>query len=256
MARDWARAAVSLRGLRLAVQFLTRLPVPGVSDFSPLELSRSGVWFPLVGALVGILPALIVVWLTGRATLVAAALALLVWVWLTGALHLDGLGDLADALGASHRDPKRFLTVLSDPHVGAFGVVSIVLALMLKCAALASLHPADAVGLPILTAWARLGPLGWSRWLPPLRPGQGERFAWTPRIGAIIAWTLALLFVSATFAPVLCLGLIALLAWGAWLKTRLGGMTGDCLGAGVEVTEIALVLLLALTGTAGAPLGR
>lgn len=246
---------MSLRGLRLAVQFLTRLPVPGVSEFSPRELSRSGVWFPLVGVIVGILPALLVSF-GGRAPLLAAAVALLVWVWLTGALHLDGLGDLADALAASHRDPKRFLTVLADPHLGTFGVVSIVLALVLKWAALASFHPADTVGLPILTAWARLGPLGWSRWLPPLKPGQGERFAWNPHAGAIVGWAVALLLVSAAFAPVLCLGLLALVAWGVWLKTRLGGMTGDCLGAGVEVTETSLVLLLALAGTAGSPLAR
>jgi adenosylcobinamide-GDP ribazoletransferase len=247
---------MSLRGLRLAVQFLTRLPVPGVNEFSPLELSRSGVWFPLVGAIVGIPPALILMSFGGRAPLLAAALALLVWVWLTGALHLDGLGDLADALAASHRDPRRLLTVLSDPHLGTFGVVSIVLALVLKWAALASLHPADVMGLPVLTAWARLGPLGWSRWLPPLRPGHGERFAWNPRVGAIIAWAVALLLASAVLAPALCLGLLALLAWGVWLKARLGGMTGDCLGAGVEVTEIVLVLVLALVGTTGSPFGR
>ena len=247
---------MSLRGLRLAMQFLTRLPVPAVTDFSSGELSRSGVWFPLVGAVVGILPGLVFVLLAGRATLLAAVLALLAWVWLTGALHLDGLGDLADALAASHRDPKRFLTVLSDPHLGTFGVVSIVLALLLKGAALASLHPADAVGLPILTAWARLGPLGWSRWLRPLKPGQGERFAWSPRVGAIVAWTTALLLASGVFAPVLCLGLVVLLAWGAWLKARVGGMTGDCLGAGVEVTEIVLLVLLALAGTAGSPFSR
>ncbi len=240
---------MSLRGLRLATQFLTRLPVPGVVELAPDELSRSGVWFPVVGAVVGALPAVVLALLESRNAALAAALALLVWIWVTGALHLDGLGDLTDALAAAHRDPKRFLTVLADPHLGAFGVVSIVVSLILKFAAMMSLHPRDAIALPALAAWARLGPLPWSRWLKPLKAGQGERFAWSPSAGAVVAWTVVLTAASALLAPVLCAGPLVLLAWGVWLERRLGGMTGDCLGAGVEVTEVVLLVLVALFGT-------
>src|SRR2546422_5138731 len=123
-----------LRGLRLAAQFFTRLPVPKVGDYSPLELSRSAAWLPLIGAAVGLVVALVVLACSYRSALVAAAAGILAWVWLTGALHLDGLADLVDALAASHRDPQRFLTVLADPHLGAFGAVSVVLVLMLKFA--------------------------------------------------------------------------------------------------------------------------
>jgi adenosylcobinamide-GDP ribazoletransferase len=245
---------VSLRGLRLATQFLTRIPVPGVTELSADELSRSSVWFPIVGAVVGAVPALVWVLCAGRGAPLAAALALLAWVWVTGALHLDGLGDLSDALAASHRDPKRFLTVLVDPHLGTFGVVSIVLTLILKFAAMIGLHPQDALALPLLSAWARLGPLGWSRWLAPLKPGQGERFAWSPHVAGIVIWTIALCIASAAVAPVLCAAPLVLLAWGVWLHARLGGMTGDCLGAGIEVCEVVLLLLLAVAGTAGSPL--
>jgi adenosylcobinamide-GDP ribazoletransferase len=247
---------MSLRGLRLATQFLTRLPVPGVAELGSEELSRSGVWFPIVGAIVGAVPALVLALLASRNAALAAALALLAWVWVTGALHLDGLGDLTDALAAAHRDPKRFLTVLADPHLGTFGVVSVVVTLILKFAAMMSLHPRDAVALPILAAWARLGPLPWSRWLKPLKPGQGERFAWSPSVGAIVVWTVVLSIASGVFAPVLCAGPLALLAWGVWLDRRLGGMTGDCLGAGVEVTEGVLLVLVALVGTTGALLNH
>lgn len=245
---------MSLRGLRLATQFLTRLPVRGVTDFAADELSRSAAWFPIVGGVVGAVPALVLALLGGRSVPLAAALAVLAWVWLTGALHLDGLGDLADALAASHRDPKRFLSVLADPHLGTFGVVSIVLALMLKLVALMSLSPSAALTIPLLAAWARLGPLAWGRWLEPLKPGQGERFGWTPNFGAIVIWTVVLLAASAAVAPVLCVGPLVLLAWGVWLRVRVGGMTGDCLGAGVEVTEVVLLLLLVLVGTAGSAL--
>ena len=252
-------AVVSLRGLKLAAQFLTRLPVSKVDDFSPLELSRSAAWFPLVGTIVGLIITVVVFVCSHRSALLAGVLGVLVWVWLTGALHLDGLADLADALAASHRDPQRFLAVLADPHVGTFGVVAVVLVLMLKAAALAMLAAAPVLGIvsallgvPLILAWARLGPLAWSRWLKPLKAGHGERFAWRLHAGWIAVWTALLLIGSAVISPALCLAPLVIAAWGAWLKVRLGGMTGDCLGAGVEVTEAALLLILALTsGAAG-----
>lgn len=255
---------MTLRGLRLATQFLTRLPVPGVADFSPRELSRSAAWFPVVGLVVGAIVAALVLVCAHRqhATshdigLLGGAISLLAWVWLTGALHLDGLADLTDALAASHRDPKRFLAVLADPHIGAFGVVSIVLVLVIKFAALAVLSATPQqswAAIPLICAWARLGPLAWSRWLPPLKEGHGERFAWKLQTGMVVLWTVLLLAASAALNPALCIAPALLVAWGLWLKKRLGGMTGDCLGAGIEITETVLVLAVALiSGAAGAP---
>ena len=241
-----------LRGLRLATQFLTRLPVPGVADFSPADLARCAAWFPFVGLIVGAIVAALVAVLEPRGPALAGIVGLIAWVWLTGALHLDGLADLADALGAAHRDPNRFLAVLSDPHVGTFGLVSVVLLVLLKAASLAVLGPAALWAVPLIPAWARLGTLGWTLWLKPLKTGQGERFAWQLSRGAVLLWTLVLLAASAALAPALCAAPLVLAAWGGWLRVRLGGMTGDCLGAGVEVTEAALLLLLALTSGAAA----
>jgi len=238
---------VSLRGFRLAVQFLTRLPVPGVADFAPLDLGRCAPWFPFVGLLVGGIVASVTFAVDQRSAALAGIVGVVAWVWLTGALHLDGLADLADALGASHRDPQRFLAVLADPHVGTFGIVSIVLVLMIKAAALALLAPATLWGVPLILAWSRLGTLAWSFWLKPLKAGQGERFAWQFSPGWLVVWTLLLLGASVVVAPVLCCAPLVIAAWGGWLQARLGGMTGDCLGAGVEVTETALLLLAALT---------
>ena len=241
---------MSLRGLRLALQFLTRLPVPGVEDFSSLDLARSAAWFPFVGLVIGIIVALVTFAVGHRSASLAAILGVVAWIWLTGALHLDGLADLADALGASHRDSQRFFAVLSDPHIGTFGIVSIVVVLLLKVAAVALL-PADALlGLPLILAWARLGTLAWGRWLKPLKSGQGSSFAWELPVAWIGIWTLILFAASLAFAPALCAAPVVIAAWGAWLKARLGGMTGDCLGAGVEVTETALLVWLALTSGA------
>jgi adenosylcobinamide-GDP ribazoletransferase len=238
-----------LRGLRLATQFLTRLPVPAIEDFSADELSRSSAWFPVVGLVIGSIVGGVFFVISHRSPALAAALALLAWVWVTGALHLDGLADLTDALAASHRDPQRFLAVLSDPHVGAFGVVSLVLMLILKVTGLAQLSAATCLAFPLIPAWARLGPLAWSRWLAPLKAGHAERFAWHLPVGWIVFWTGVLLAASAALAPVLCLAPLAIAAWGGWLKWRLGGMSGDCLGAGVEITEAVLLYALVLGHT-------
>lgn len=235
-----------MRSLRLATQFLTRLPVRRIEDFSAHDLSRAAVWFPVVGLGVGavtLLPAAFI----GHRPLLTAALGVLLWAWMSGALHLDGLADLTDALAASHRDPERFLAVLSDPHIGTFGAVSVVLVLLVKTAALASVAGFPLYSVVLIPAWARLGPLLWTRWLEPLKPGQGEHFAQHPlHAGWIVAWTIVLLAASVLLAPVLCVAPLAIAGWGYWLKRRIGGMTGDCLGAGIEVCEAVLLVALAL----------
>jgi adenosylcobinamide-GDP ribazoletransferase len=244
---------VKLRGLRLATQFLTRVPVPAVDDFSADELSRSSAWFPFVGLVIGAAVALTLWLIAHRNGALGAALGLLVWVWLTGALHLDGLADLSDALAAAHRDPQKFLTVLADPHLGAFGVISIVLMLILKVTALSQLPTTTStalMALPLIPAWARLGPLAWSRWLKPLKPGHGEKFSSHLNIGWIAFWTTAQLAASVAAAPALCIAPLVIAGWGLWLNWRLGGTTGDCLGAGVEITEVVLLYVLAVFGTA------
>lgn len=223
--------------------------MPSVDDFSEAEMSRSAAWFPLVGLAIGLSLGAVLFVCRHWSVPLAAALALLTWVWLTGALHLDGLADLTDALGAAHRDPQRFLTVLTDPHVGTFGVVSIVLALILKWVGLTQLSGTTVLALALIPAWGRLGPLAWSRWLPPLQPGRGERFAWHLHTSWIVFWSVALLTASAVIAPVLLIGPMVIAAWGAWLHRRLGGVTGDCLGAGVEISEVVLLIALSLAGS-------
>lgn len=234
----------------MATQFLTRVPVPAVEDFSAEEFSRSSAWFPFVGLLLGVTVGAIVFVTAHRSPILAAALGLVAWVWMTGALHLDGLADLSDALAAAHRDSQRFFAVLADPHVGCFGVVSIVLMLILKAAGMIGLSTSMLLAFPLIPAWARLGPLAWSRWLKPLKPGHGERFAGHLHVGWIVFWTVVLLAASVYLAPALCAAPLVIAGWGGWLKWRLGGTTGDCLGAGVEVTEVVLLYVLVLAGSA------
>ena len=232
-----------MRGLILAIQFLTRLPTPAVTDFKPDDLARAAVWFPLVGILLGALLAGAVS-LGGRVDpWLGALLGLLVWVGVTGALHLDGLADLADALGAAHGNRDRLLTVLADPHLGVFGVTALVMQLLLKLVLLMLVAKSGAFwALLLIPAWARLGPLVWAR-LPSIKPGMGERFAWHVSWIGVLLWG-TLLAAASYVAPALLVAPLLLLAWRAWLLARLGGMTGDALGAGVEWVESGLLLVL------------
>jgi adenosylcobinamide-GDP ribazoletransferase len=243
-----------MRGLILAVQFLTRIPTPQVHDFAPEQLARSARWFPVVGALVGAIVAACAVlgarvdpWLGALAGTVA-------WVAVTGALHLDGLADLADALGASHRSRERFLEVLRDPHIGSFGAIALVLALMAKLVLLAVIlrrqpdFAALAVDLALVAAWARLGAVLWSRTLPPLAPGMAERFVWRASRAELALWGAALAVIGAACGrlPLTAAAAVALAAWWLYLRRRVGGMSGDCLGAGVEVSEMLMLLAVAV----------
>jgi adenosylcobinamide-GDP ribazoletransferase len=238
-----------MRGLILAVQFLTRLPTPQVRAFEPADLARSAIWFPLVGALVGVvvggalaLGARVDPWLGALAAVIA-------WVWITGALHLDGLADLADALGAAHGDPARFLEVLKDPRKGTFGVLALVVAVLAKLVLLMlfARHASSVVAtLALIAAWARLGAIAWALALPPLVAGSGERFAWRASWRQVIVWAVLLLAASASLAPALAAAPIALALYGLWLRRRVGGMSGDCLGAGIELCELALLAVALL----------
>ena len=249
----------------LAVQFLTRLPTPQIKDFAPEDLARSAPYFPLVGILLG-------GFVAGAAYVgsmvdpwAGAFLGVLFWTALTGALHLDGLGDLADALGASHANPDRFHEVMKDPHMGAFGAIAVLLQLMAKLIFLMLLCRTDFMWLIVpLIAGARLGPLVWSAFLPVLKSGSpgeigsGERFAWATNPLPIHFWAISLFLFSVFLAPVLLSLLVAIAGWWAYLRLRLGGQTGDCLGAGIELCEsvglASCVVLLSLLPNIGAGL--
>lgn len=240
----------ALRSFILATQFLTRLPTPPVHDFEPEALSKSSGFFPLVGALVGCFVAF-AMWVgTSVDPWIGAVFALSAWVGVTGALHLDGLSDMADAMGAAHRDPSRFHAVLKDPHIGAFGVVTLIVQLLLKLVLLWVIAQENASLLLIpLCAWSRLGPLLWAHYLPVLKPDEndpaasGERFSW--RISPLLIWTWVIgLLASVLLSPAFIFAPAILLAWGLYLHVKLGGQTGDLLGAGIEISETALLFAL------------
>ena len=232
-----------MKGFIIALQFLTRLPTPRVT-VSGDDFPHAMRWFPAVGLVIGIIlsgaayaGALIDPW-TG------ALAALAVWVLVTGALHIDGLSDLADACGAAHKDRERFLAVMADPHVGSFGVVAIHLQLIAKLILLHGLIEAEAWPALILIPFAaRIGPLAWTRWLPPLHTGLAARFTDAIRVQDVAGW-FALLALSALVTPLILIAPLLIILWASWLHSRLGGVSGDCHGAGIELLETGLLAAL------------
>lgn len=236
-----------LTELWLAIQFLTRLPTPSTTAFSPELLARSARCFPLVGLLVGGI-VLLCLWPAQHHDVwLQAWLGVLAWIVVTGGLHLDGLADVADALGAAHRDRSRLLAVMKDPHLGSFGVLTLIVAVSGKLVLLMLVAKQQAWwALGLIPAWARLGVLSWQT-LPPLTAsGLAEAFTWQQPRYAPWLWLLLLTSVSAYYVPVLCLMPIVILLYRRWLQQTLGGMSGDCLGAGVEVTELVGLLLVGI----------
>ena len=235
------------RGLTIALQLSTRLPTPRLADYESADLARAAGWLPLVGLVIGGLVAA-AAWTGGLVNPWVGALAgLIAWAWVTGAVHLDGLGDVADALGAAHRSPERFHEVLADPHAGSFAVVVIALQVAAKLVLLAALPGAAmAAAIVLVPAWARWGALVWSGVLPSLKPGLGRSFAGQGSTVVVIGWAVALVAASAWLAPALLSALAVVVIVAAYWRWRLGGITGDCLGASIEVTESLLLLALAI----------
>jgi adenosylcobinamide-GDP ribazoletransferase len=230
-----------MKGLIVAIQFLTRLPTPRLS-VSAGEFAASMRWFPAVGVLIGALVAG-GGWAGARIDPWTGALAALaLWVAVTGALHLDGLGDVADACGAAHKDRDRMLAVLADPHLGSFGAVSIALLLIAKLVLLRGLIEAQAwPAIALVPFAARIGPLIWSRWLPDLHAGLASRFRGAVRPIDLAIWC-ALLLAGVLVVPGLLAAPLLIAGWGLWLRARLGGISGDGHGGGIEIVESGLLL--------------
>lgn len=238
--------------LLIALQFLTRLPVslPGMPP--PDEQGRSLLYYPLVGGLLGGLLWLASLCLADTPALLGAALLLSLWVLLSGALHLDGLGDCVDAWVGGYGERERTLAIMKDPRSGPMAVVALVLLLLLKFAALlALLETGQWLALLLVPLLARASLLGLFLGTPYVRAG-GLGAAMAAHLPRTAGWRVLLL----SGAACLLAGWSGLLAVAAALGVhlllrrqllrRLGGTTGDTAGALLELSECALLVLLAL----------
>ncbi len=238
-----------MRSFWLALQFLTRLPTPTLHDIQAQQVGRSLLWYPLVGLLLGAILYGVAWLLQGQPPLLTAAILLALWVGLSGALHLDGLADTADAWVGGMGNRERTLEIMKDPASGPMGVAAIVVTLLLKFAALVALPP---MALLLIPALARSGTALLFVTTRYVRPGGiGEALArHSPRVAVIIGAllvTAAVLIVWQWHGAILLIA-SALLWWllrHALIK-RLGGFTGDTAGAMLELLECLALVVMAL----------
>jgi len=251
-----------LRLLLVATQFLTRLPTPRPREFDPSWLSQSTRYFPLVGVLVGLANVLIW-WIASRRFPPSVSIGLMMGfsMLLTGAFHEDGFADACDGFGGG-TSKERVLAIMKDPRIGAFGAIGLFLMLGLKWTALLALPSAVfvqcVVASHMLSRWCAIGLIAF---LPYVRTDEGAKakdfagrlsggewilsgvvgvlglapLAWLyGRSGAPLDWTALGAGASAAAATAVAAGL--------YVRHRIGGYTGDCLGAVQQLAELGFLL--------------
>jgi adenosylcobinamide-GDP ribazoletransferase len=244
-----------LRLFFIALQFFTRLPIPRWVGFEPSWLHQSSRYFPLVGCVVAALAA--AVYAVAALVLpspVAAVLSTAASIYITGAFHEDGFADTCDGFGGG-LTPERVLEIMKDSRVGAYGAIGIACMLGLKCTTLAILPPASAIAalfiahpLSRLAATSLIWRMAYARAEGKAKPMaqqmSGREFA----IAALTALLpAALLAISGAISlTVIGASLLAAALASIWFarlfQRRIGGYTGDCLGAVQQLAEVAIYL--------------
>lgn len=235
--------------LILAVRFLTVVPVPGRETQGVSALGRAAWWFPVVGLFLGAgLAGALLVLHALFPPLVAAALLVTVWKAVTGGIHLDGLADSLDGLAG--RDPARRLAIMRDSRIGVFGAVGLVLCLFLAVTALADLSGSVRTRLLMLApVVGRAAPLLVGGWLRLATPGEGLGAAfvaglsrWAGPLSGLGGLALGGALLGPWGVVIAVAAWSAALLWAGFAARRLGGLTGDLLGAVVELAELGVLL--------------
>jgi adenosylcobinamide-GDP ribazoletransferase len=245
-----------MRSFLVALAFLTVVPVRFRALPAEAEVARSRFWYPVVGALLGAAlggwTALLICW--GRPPPLSAFLVLLAWVLVTGALHLDGFCDLCDGLFGGGA-PEDRLRIMKDPHLGTFGLAGGALLLLGKFAALS-----EVVRWPERGPWMVGGAVAVARCLVvcvaavsryPRPEGTGKALIeaarpWEGVLFAGLGIGFAAGVANLAMVPAGWIWVLPALAWVLWVvwvcRRRLGGVTGDCLGAAIEGGEFLFLL--------------
>lgn len=249
-----------MRTLAAAISLLTRIPVPIKESPSPREISRSAVFFPAVGLIIGaVMAALYGLVAPVFGPSVAATIAIAAEFFLTGGLHLDGLMDTADGM-MSGRRRERALEIMHDARIGPMGAACGVLMLMLRAKLMARAGEAGLLGgLVLAPAAARLGMVLAFAVFPPATPGRGmgsmmaRKVGW-PAFAAALTYAAAVgiwIAGARSLAAIAC-SIFAAMIFGQRFSARLGGVTGDAYGALCEIGEAAALAAFAFRAAGGA----
>lgn len=241
-----AEIARRAQELLLAMVFLTRLPLGRLLPDRVIPLHRCLWAFPLAGAAVGAVAALPL--LMNAPLLVTASLALALSVWLTGGLHEDGLADFADGMGG--RDREARLTIMRDSRIGSYGAQALVLSSLVRWSAIAAAGPVAVIAAAIGGRLALVVLMAAMR--PARSDGLGHAAGRPGGVMVLVAAAIALIVIFAIATPTqavagLLLGAAAAAAVALIAQRRLGGQTGDVLGAAAVLTECAVLIGFALT---------
>ena len=260
----WRAIQHELRLFFVALQFLTRLPAPAWVGYDPAWLNRSMRHLPLVGAIVGAAGAAVacaasLLW----SPLVSATLAVAFTVWLTAAFHEDGLADTFDALlGAAPRE--KALAIMKDSRIGSYGAAVLILALILRVALLAELlargplvfaalgliaaHAAGrAAAVVLMAASSYAGDEAHAKAKPLARAVRGVDAGWAVASALLLTCATCLAGPAslARLAAVVVALTLLVMFMRRWLRQRLGGYTGDTLGATEQFGEILVLMVFA-----------
>ena len=232
----------------IALQFLTVLPIELKNMPSAKQNSQALLFYPVVGLLIGLMLFAFALILAKLPIVFSAGLILVLWIWLTGGLHLDGLADTADAWVGGFGDPERTLKIMKDPACGPIGVLSLIAVCLLKFVALYVLLEqkleAFLIVLPMLGRSVPLFLFLTTRYVR----AQGLASSMLENIPRLAIWmvfviTIALLCVFKWTGLVSLFSFLIIIFYlrGLFIK-RIGGITGDTVGAAIELSETGLML--------------
>ncbi|MDF1781843.1 MAG: adenosylcobinamide-GDP ribazoletransferase [Alcanivoracaceae bacterium] len=241
--------------LKLALSLLTRIPVRVHTPVRDEDQAASVAFYPLIGLLIGVM-----LWLTAQLLIasnpfVVAVVVLMIWVGITGALHLDGLADSADAWLGGFGDKQRTLAIMKDPASGPAGVVAIVIVLLAKTAAISALIQQQNL-LPLIIAplLARAACSGLFLALPYVRENGLASIASQnihhSKVKNVIQFSLItsalVAFLGGQWAMLITAAIVSFVGMQR-MKKRVDGFTGDTAGAQVEVVEMMTLLVIVIT---------
>jgi adenosylcobinamide-GDP ribazoletransferase len=239
-----------LISITAAIRFLTRIPIPGAAT-EPIDVSRAVAWFPLVGAIIGFLTAFVHVLASNYwPPKISALLTIVFGLLLTGGLHEDGAADAADGLGGGWNS-SQIIAIMRDSSIGTYGAIVLWILLTLRWTTFITLNRMDIlIILPIAMAWSRWAIVAMLHFLPTASPGLSGNVQDNMSKTAIITASIIMAIITLMgyfigYHHVWKLTVTAVgstIVWVIYLKRRIGGQTGDLLGAGNQLVETVVLL--------------
>lgn len=233
----------------IALQFLTRIPVNLKQASTEQEIAKSLYFYPLVGLIIGVVLYSFNFMLYETNDMLRAAIILIIWVIITGALHLDGLADSADALVGGFGDKEKTLRIMKDPYCGPVGVVTLVMVLLLKFSVIYSLT-IETSSLLILATCLSRGSILLSFMTTPyaringLGSAMAEHFSQKTSLYVLFfILSMSIIFFGWFGISVIFSIFVTLYLFNRILMKRIDGMTGDTLGAQIEILEPLIMLI-------------